>query len=263
MLQDFTKIPFDVVILAGQSNAEGCGFGTVDTPYAPSKRVMYMNRDDTVSMAVERVERNAVQTNFGLSFAREYLAAGRLAEGRSLLILRAAEGGAGFLGGRWRPTDDLFLHMMEMIRTALALNPENRLVALLWHQGENDVGQGATYEVHYRHLSTLVTMVRDAFGVPELPFLAGDFTPLWREEKGELCAPVSEAVRAVCRDVGFADFVETDGLVSNFETVAEHPLGWPHDSIHFSRAALYLLGERYFRAFAAIADRPQGRRAPQ
>jgi hypothetical protein len=254
MLQDFTKIPFDVVILSGQSNAEGCGFGSVDAPYAPNKRVMYMNRDDTISLAVERVERNAAQTNFGLSFAREYLAAGRLAEGRSLLILRAAAGGTGFLSGHWGTTDALFLQMMEMIRTALALNPENRLVAMLWHQGENDVNRGATYEGHYQNLSTLITTVRDTFHVPKLPFLAGDFTPLWREEKGEACAPVSDAVRAVCRDVGYADFVETDGLASNFETVAEHPLGWPHDSIHFSREALYLLGKRYFSAFAAIAD---------
>ena len=254
MLQDFTKIPFDVVILAGQSNAEGCGFGPVDASYDPNKRVMYMNRDDTISLAVERVERNAAQTNFGLSFAREYLAACRLAEGRSLLIIRAAAGGTGFLSGHWRTADALFLHMMEMIRTALALNPENRLVAMLWHQGENDVNRGATYEAHYQHLFTLVTMVRNAFLVPKLPFIAGDFTPLWREEKGEACAPVSDAVRAVCRDVGYAAFVETDGLSSNFETIAEHPLGWPHDSIHFSREALYLLGKRYFCAFASIAE---------
>ena len=73
MLQDFTKIPFDIVILAGQSNAAGCGFGPVDTPYEPSERVMYMNADDTISVAVERVERNAVQTNFGLSFSRSAL----------------------------------------------------------------------------------------------------------------------------------------------------------------------------------------------
>lgn len=90
MLQDFTKIPFDIVIPAGQSNAEGCGFGPVDTPYEPNKRVMYMNRDDTISLAVERVERNAAETNFGLSFAREYLAAGRLADGdRTRTLLRA------------------------------------------------------------------------------------------------------------------------------------------------------------------------------
>ncbi len=73
MLLDFTKIPFDVIIQAGQSNSEGCGFGPADLPYEPNERVMYMNRDDTVSMAVERVERGAVQTNFGLSFAREAL----------------------------------------------------------------------------------------------------------------------------------------------------------------------------------------------
>ena len=138
MLHDFTKDKFDIIIQAGQSNAEGYGYGPTGAPYIPDERVWYMNKNDTISLAVEKVAGNLIQTNSALSFAREYICQGQLAEDRKLLIIRAAVGGTGFLDNRWKLTDDLYLHMMEMIRTALALNPENRLVALLWHQGEND-----------------------------------------------------------------------------------------------------------------------------
>ena len=246
MLHDFTKDKFDIIIQAGQSNADGTGFGNTDEPYAPDGRVWYLNQDGTITLGAEKVNGNAIQSNFALPFAREYLRAGRLAEGRKLLILRTAVGGTGFLDGRWKLTDDLYLQMMDMIRTALALNPENRLVALIWHQGETDAIYHATFDQHYNHLTTLLTSVRNTFAVPELPFIAGDFVQHWIGKNSEVCAPVLDAIRAVCRDQAACGFVETDGLKSNDQEFGSG------DDIHFSRRSLYELGRRYFEAFAAI-----------
>lgn len=251
MLKDFTKDAFDIVIQAGQSNAEGYGFGSADAPWEPDDRVWYLNENDTISLAAESVAVNDARTNFSLSFAREYIKNGRLTEGRKLLIIRAAVGGTGFLDGHWKPADDLYLHMLEMTKTALALNKDNRLVALLWHQGEQDAVQNASYETHYNHLMTLVQGVRDAFGAPELPFAAGDFVQHWKNDNLAICTPVVDAIRAVCRDCGSGAFVETDGLRSNAQYTKHHPFGWD-DPIHFCRAALYELGERYYRAYAEI-----------
>ena len=254
MLKDFTKEKFDILIQAGQSNAEGYGFGSVENPYQTDERVWYLNQDGTISIAAEKVKNNGIQSNFALSFAREYLNAGRLEEGRKLLILRAAVGGTGFLDRRWGLTDDLYLRMMEMIRTALSLNPENRLVALLWHQGENDVVHGATFEQHYQNLFSLVQTVRETFQVPSLPFIAGDFVHQWKyfSKYKDACIPVMDAICAVCRDCGHAGFVETDGLHSNAQELTEHPLGWSFDDIHFSRRAIYELGIRYFERFVEL-----------
>ena len=251
MLKDFTQERFDVIVQAGQSNAAGYGYGPINEPYAPDNRVWYMNENDTISLAVEHVLNNSVQSNFSLSFAKKYIEAGRLEQGRKILILRAAIGGTGFLDNRWKLTDDLYLHMMEMIRTALALNPENRLVALLWHQGETDALLHASYEVHYQHLNDLLQSVRERFSVPTLPFVAGDFIQHWKGENAEICAPVIEAVRGVCRDCGCGAFVETDGLTSNAQQHDEHPRG-KVDHIHFSRQALYELGIRYFEKYIEI-----------
>ena len=251
MLHDFTQDKFDIIIQAGQSNAEGCAFGPADLPYQQDARVWYLNQDRTITHGVERVVNNGLQSNFALSFAREYSAAGKLTEGRWLLIIRAAVGATGFLDNRWKLTDDLYLQMLDMVRTALSLNPENRLVALLWHQGETDASLSATYAQHYAHLMSLLQGVRTTFDVPTLPFVAGDFVPLWRDANATACAPVRDAMRAVCADCGHGAFVESDGLHSNAEDVApeDHPCGWGADAIHFSRNGIYGLGKRYFEAF--------------
>lgn len=252
MLKDFTQEKFDVIIQAGQSNSEGCGFGDTEEPYEPNDRVWYMNEDGTISCARELVVGNWIRSNFSLSFAREYLRAGLLGEGRKLLILRAAAGGTGFLDGRWNKTGDLYLRMMEMIRTALALNGENRLTALLWHQGETDALLGASLEQHYGHLMELVRSVRETFRAPELPFIAGDFVAHWRDDNAAICEPVIRAIRQVCADCGKGAFVETDGLHSNMQEAMWNPLSIgeeDRDPIHFSRRSCYLLGKRYFEAF--------------
>ena len=253
VLHDFTMDEFDIIIQAGQSNSDGCGFGDAVEPYQPDWRVWYFNQDRTIALASERVANNGIQSEFSLSFAREYIRNGRLAEGRKLLIVRSAVGGTGFLDNRWKLTDDLYLQMTDMVQTALELNPKNRLIALLWHQGETDAICKATYEQHYGHLTDLLEDVRRRFNAPSLPFIAGDFVHHWRDMNAEICSPVLQAIRDVSAECGYGGFVETDGLESNAQTGIVHPYGWEEDSIHFSRNALYELGKRYFAEYENIA----------
>jgi len=254
MLKNFADEKFDLIIQAGQSNAEGYGFGNVEEPYQPNDRVWYLNGDFTITPAAEKVTGNEIQSNFALSFAREYLKNGHLTEGRKLLILRAAVGGTGFLDNHWKLTDDLYLRMMEMIRTALGLNSENRLAAFLWHQGETDATNHASFDIHYNHLITLYRSVTEEFRKPDLPFIAGDFVQHWKNDNIEICTPVVGAIRAVCRDTEYGGFVETEGLLSNAQELQRDPLGW-YDPIHFSRKAIYELGKRYYDVFAGITGR--------
>ena len=62
--------------------------------------------------------------------------------------------------------------------------------------------------------------------------------------------------RAVCRDCGPGAFVETDGLLSNFQQLKRTILDpdW-EDHIHFSRQSCDLLGQRYFDAYRKVAGR--------
>jgi len=245
MLKDFTKENFDIIIQAGQSNSEGCGQGPVAEPYEPSEAIWYLTRNFTISMGAEVVWGNDAIGNFALPFAREYVQSGRLQEGRKILIVRSSVGGTGFLDHRWGPEDDLYLTMMEMIQTALALNPANRLVALIWHQGESDAYMEASYDAHFANLSGLVESVRRTYKSESLPFIAGDLVQQWKSMNEAICDPVVRAMRDVCA-TGNGKFVETCGLESNMQAVGNE------DTIHFSREALYQLGSRYFEAFCEI-----------
>ena len=125
MFKDFSKDLFDIIILAGQSNAEGWALGEVDRPYTPTSLVWCINNDSrvsgefTITVAKERVVKNEVVSNFGLTFAEEYIKNGRLAEERKVLIVNATVGNTGFVDGRWGMNDDLYLRMLDMIDTVL------------------------------------------------------------------------------------------------------------------------------------------------
>ena len=210
MLENYKNDLFDIIIQGGQSNSEGCGIGFVKDEYIPCENVLYMNNDLTISIAEERIwDKNKVN-EYSLNFSREYIKSGRLGKGRKILVLRSAVGGTGWNDHRWGMTDDLYLKMMEMIKIALAFNSENKIVAFLWHQGENDCG--SPYDVHYNHLKELVESVRVTYNCNDVPFIAGDFVREWKSKNLEAAEPVIQAIKDVCKDIGKAAFVETSEL---------------------------------------------------
>ena len=242
---------YDVIVVAGQSNAEGCGAGPARRPFEPDGHIWMMLRKENkfsrlkVTEPAERLWDGKPCGSFWLPFAREYVESGRLRPGRGLLIVQAAVGGTGFIDHRWGLEDDLYKDMLEMTGAALTLHPQNELKALLWHQGETD--SGTRESVHATNLRALVESVRAKFGVPALPFVAGDFVQHWKRDNPGHTESVVAAIRSVCGSAGSAAFVETGGLPSNDEVLGGG------DNIHFSRAALEELGRRYFEAYEGIA----------
>ena len=250
MLKDFTQEKFDIIVQAGQSNSEGYGVGPTGHTYNPNDKVYFLNRDFTISMAAESVRGNEIVGNFAIHFATEYIRKKRLKRGRKLLIIRAAVGGTGFSDNRWGLSDDLYLNMMEMFRTALALNESNCLVAFLWHQGKTDAQKGCDYDTHYKNLLTLFTTVREIFHCPDLPIIAGDFTQHWKNLNLPICKPIIQAIKDVCIKIGNSSFVTTENIQSNSQIKAIKS-----DTIHFCRDGLYILGVRYYKAYAKITKR--------
>jgi len=246
MLENYKNDMFDIIVQGGQSNAEGCGGGFVNDEYIPNEKVLYMSNDLTISIAEERIWDGNKTNDFSLSFSREYLKSGKLETNRKILIIRAAIGGTGWADHRWGMTEDLYIKMMEMIKAALELNPNNRLVAFIWHQGETDAG--SPHDVHYNHLKELVESVRNVYNCPNLPFIAGDFVHEWKTATFDCTkeVPAVQAIRDVCKDIGHAAFVETSELHSNNQDTGNG------DTIHFSREALNQLGVKYFEAFTKI-----------
>lgn len=243
MLKNFTKENFDIIIQAGQSNSEGYGFGDATQPYIVNENVWYLNGDFTIYLASEAVSGNLIQSNYALSFANQYIEKGLLKGGRKLLILRTSVGGTGFADNRWGLKDDLYLRMMDMIKTSLELGGDNKLVAFLWHQGETDALANASYETHYKNLFSLISSVKESFDCNKLPFIAGDFVSHWKNDNIAACEPIIKAMIDVCENTENGKFVYTDELLSNQQTYK------CIDPIHFSRESLRILGEKYFNAY--------------
>ena len=264
---DFEKADYDIIIEAGQSNAQGCGRGPVTEEYVPDEDIMYLVRDFAVlegisngkwsfdltykntplriEVADERDGAGGRVGDFALTFAKKYKENGFLAEGRKLLIIRAGVGGTGFKKKQWTPDGAVYLKMLEMIDFATALNEKNRLVAFLWHQGEHDAFEGNPPDVFEDQLRFMIDSVKERYNAPEIPFVSGDFVNEWKSENIESCTPIIERIKRITAEQG-GMFVEASDLSSNNQAVGNG------DNIHFSRESLHILGIRYFDAFSEI-----------
>ena len=253
---DFGKEKFDIILLAGQSNAEGSGYGPTKEEYLPDGTVYHMFGSKTlvdkewvlefpIEISIKETD-STKKDDLAVAFAHEYKNSGLLADGRKLLIIDTGLGATAFLNGYWKPEDPGYKRMKYMLDCALDMNPENRVVAALWHQGETDAVNHATFEGHYGNLMRLFGDIRAQAKDSKLPIIAADFCYQWKSTHEEVCAPVIKAIRDALSAVG-GEFVETFDLPSNHQDGTREG-----DNIHFSRNAVHILGRRYFEAYKRI-----------
>lgn len=262
-------------MLIGQSNAEGHGIGEVENEYLPSDDVMQLvdsypvmyrindtgaevldvpeNTTYRINTAAESTRRGfGKQGCFAFSFIRAYREKHLAGGDRKLLLIRAAIGGTGFLRNQWTPDGVLFKRALEMTDIALSLNPNNRLGAILWHQGESEAidAKGKDYAFHYGFYSECLTrLINDlAAKYGNVPFLAGGYCEDWTPRFPNESSAITDANKDVISKFAHCGFVDTAGLGSNDRIVKGEYL----DDVHFNRPALYELGERYFEAYEKI-----------
>lgn len=261
---------FDIIILGGQSNAAGCGRGPVENAYVPSEKIFrltddakltYLHEGDlliidkmnpptatTVTVAEEAEADGCKLGKFALPFAARY-AAECLEAGRKVLIVDASVGGTGFARKEWGIGAPLYDRMIRLTEEALAMNPENRIVAFLWHQGEHDAFENAAWDPEKRYLThkaNLTELLGDYFGrFGTMPFVAGGFCDQWYLQNKAACDAVLTAIRECCQAVN-GGFVETAGLESN------HQKTGIDDVIHFCREAQYKLADLYFEKYLEL-----------
>lgn len=263
---DFGAEALDIIVVAGQSNADGRGLGE-GGEYTPNENVLFARPEFTTRVIEGRGEVATYSGKVMLSDSPEHwdgaqmrgnlmsgfvplYAAERLKKGRKLLVLITAVGGTGFALGQWGVGKPLYDKTIELTRAFMSLSPHNKTVALLWHQGEHDAFENADMgpekraEIYRSSLSELVRDFRTRFG--DVPFVCGDFTPNWRVEYPVSSAAVREGAILACRDVGRAAFVGTDDLTDNRAETGVN------DTVHFSSKALKTLGARYYERFDYI-----------
>lgn len=270
MLINKVKDKLDIIILAGQSNAEGWGIGPCENTYMPSADILSMKDTDNYGYVVDEKtygtfhitmprnyligiaeERQGTKSRIGclaLSFASGYKEK-YLEADRKILIIHSAVGATGFAKGNWGIGSVLYERLCEMTRLALDMNSENRIVAVLWHQGEHDaifrpqLSDIERENTYFTELSSMVGDYRKKFGT--YPFIMGGFTDEWGDTYPKSQC-IIRAMNKLTENCSRCALVNTRGLKTNNEELGNG------DSFHFSRNSLNLLGERYFEAYEAL-----------
>ncbi len=263
MLLNKVDCPLDIIVMAGQSNAEGYGIGPTSEPYMPTPDILMMRDTDNqgyvvdekthgtlgitmprnylIGIAEERCSTSGKIGNLGLYFARKYREE-HPNSNRRILVIQTAVGATGFAKGNWTKDGVLYLRMLEMISTALGMNPENRLVGVLWHQGEHDaifkpkLTDEEREEFYFSNLSSLISGLRGSFGT--VPFIMGEFTDEWSASCPRSCVIIS-AMKRLVKSLPAVDITSSAGLLTNNQALGNG------DLYHFSRDSLRILGERY------------------
>ena len=181
--------PYDLILVIGQSNAQGAGTPVLDKEVWPNVwQYPAANKPQTgIIPAVDPMRHQGgivgpTGHGPGLFFAREYAIQH---PSRNVLIVPAAYSGTGFstsapaAGGTWdwtKPDDgtNLALNAVRQTQAALtAAGPGARLAGILWHQGEGDNGIPAEYG---DYLAGLIGWLRTELDAPDVPFVIGQFS---------------------------------------------------------------------------------------
>lgn len=266
---------FDVIVVAGQSNAEGNGLKKDKFEYLSDRVFQFIDKNniqtrvldngkvvidmvyptETVfEKAHERVDiKNGPCADFSEIFANRYIENGMLDDDRNILIVKTAVGGTGFTRKEWGVGNILFARLNYMLDCAIRFSKESRIVAFLWHQGEHDAFENPEqsdrdrYDFYFKSFTEQIKQFRSKYG-KNIPVIAGEFADSWAElsENKHRCDAVESALKDACASLGMAKVVSSEGLFSNDQVFGNG------DILHFCGDSVYELGKRYFSAFSEL-----------
>lgn len=248
-------VGYDVVLLIGQSNMSGYGAYLVPGFDTTDPRIQQWSHAQAIILASDPLEHpdapfNAGRIGPGMSFARTYIKT--LPTTRKVLLVPAAVKATGFSDSRWNPGNDLFEDALARTNAALATDTGNCLAAILWSQGETDVGRmtSATYQAA---LDAMINAIRSRVtagsGADAAPFILGQFSPDW-------IAPTPSAdqqailsvINATTTRQRYTAIASTAGLTSNLTQGLD-------GAIHLDAASHRIYGTRFFDGLAlAVAN---------
>ncbi len=227
-------------LLIGQSNAAGRGFYEEAPALDTCNKRIKVLRNGRWQTAFRPInpDRSFSGVCFAESFAAAYAAAHPDVE---VGIIPCADGGTHI--EQWLPGSLLFDHAVACAKLAMRTS---RLVGILWHQGEGDCAP-ALYPVYGSRLRLVMDTLRETLEMPTLPILVGglgDFLAERTETPSLQNYPhINQQLMRFAEECPHSAFVSAVGLGSN------------PDLLHFSSAALYEFGRRYYEAFAPFVPR--------
>ena len=234
-------MPIKSVLLIGQSNMAGRGdFGEV--PEIAHPRCLMMRNGRWIKMSEpvnpDRAIFNALfHSGVGLSasFAEAMAEAN---PGIRVGLIPCADGGTSL--DDWAPGGLLYDNAVFQVKQA---KRTSEVVAILWHQGENDSHTEAGANSYRTRVADFFASLRKDAGLEGVPLVVGElghFLDGYNNGSCRFWPIVNKALH---------DYAESDPLVA---VASSEGLGSKPDGVHFSSAAQREFGRRYFAAYRTV-----------
>lgn len=219
-------------LMIGQSNMAGRGF-TREVPMILDEGIhLLRNGGWQIMTEPMNYDRPVAGTGLAASFAA---ALRQASPDTAIGLIPCADGGSSL--DDWAAGGVLFDHAVAQARLA---QRSSKLSGILWHQGEND-SQPHLAEKYTEKLNAIITALRQALDIPEIPLLVGGL--------GDYLA---DGIYAKA----FSSYTTVNGQLWQFAQTQPHcyfvtaaQLTANPDNIHFNAASLRLFGIRYAEAF--------------
>ncbi|MGG6281781.1 sialate O-acetylesterase [Leptolyngbya sp. AN03gr2] len=237
---------YDIILAVGQSNAVGNGRGIlpedrVTTPgiFQRSLNGVDLGQISPAANPLRFAANNPDLVGFVYDFAKLHHAT--ITEpGRGTMIVPAADNGTGFSDNQWNPGNSKYNAAVNATNQLIAQNPQNRIVAIVWLQGETDFVNNMSSSLYQTRLDAMIDAMRTAItGAANVPFIAGEMVPEWIESVN------SQGIQTV-----------TDTLPARRRLTATVSSRYPftlfgnaNDIIHYHAVSQRELGRRYFERF--------------
>ena len=220
------------ILLLGQSNMAGRGFLHEVAPIYNENILMLRNGRWQMMAEPIHFDRAVAGVGPAASFAEAWCNAN---PEEQLGLIPCAEGGSSL--DEWSVDGALFRHAISEARFALE---NSELIAILWHQGEND-SYGGKYQANYQKLDAIVHGLRNELNAQEVPFIMGGLgTYLGKSAFGANCVEYQLVNQELCR---YAEENKNCYYVTG-ENLSSNP-----DGIHINAESQRRFGLRYFAAY--------------
>ena len=237
---------YDIILNIGQSNTHYGDEGTFKIPEI-HQDIKQLGRFDANDMeiidAVEPLDHHTQlqqSVGFATTFAELYRQ-NHLKSGRKVLIIPCGHAGSGFQDSKWEIGGYLYSDAFRRVEHIYRYAAKSELVAILWHQGENDIGN----EQYQKNLDEFIRALRTQLNNETVPFILGGMVPYWVNQDSER-QKIQSIIKTTPDRLGFTGYADPSYPYEIEKEVKNQ------NAIHYDGAGLIELGKRYFSVYSKI-----------
>lgn len=237
---------YDIILNIGQSNTHYGDEGPFSVPkvHPDIKQLGRFGENNMEIIAANEPLEHHSQLENSVGFATTFAELYRqeyLQDNRQLLIIPCGQAGSGFQDDKWSIGGYLYTDAFRRVEHIYQFADKSKVVAILWHQGENDIGN----EDYQHNLDEFIEALRTQLKNKTVPFILGGMVPYWVNQSSD-----RKAIQSIIKDTPNR-LINTGYADPTYPFVIEKEIK-DQNAIHYDGAGLIELGRRYFKSYQNI-----------